>query len=693
MGKISGKANIKTAKLVKWQCRLTESDNAYYNEREKMKQREKLYSGANSLRPIVPGDTERDGSNKKAQHVRNIIFENIESQISSSIPQPKVTPRRKKDERLAEIIEVYLRNELDRLPFETINDMAERVSPMQGGVAFLVEWDNEKRTHTTVGELAVSMVHPIQLAPQPGVYTSIHDMDWVIVKVPTTKEAVRRKYGVNVESEGESEPEVRSADSVEASDSAVTQYVGYEKNDDGAINLYSWVNDVELEDLENYQARRVDGEILDAEPLGIPSDMAAILNTMPGLPLGMAMPAGISGLPTGIPAPGDISGLPVGPMGDLAGVPLPGLMPGLMPGSMQKQIPYYMPSVYPIVLQRSVSVYGKLFGNSDVDVIADQQNTVNRIEKKIIDRLLKAGTRISLPDRADMRLDPEDGERWYIKPDEKQLIDVYNFSGDISAEMAYLQNVYDEARQVIGVTDSFQGRRDPTATSGKAKEFAAAQTAGRLESKRIMKDAAYADLFELMFKFALAYSDEPRTIVTNNSRGEKEYLTFDRHEFLEIDENGEYYWNDQFLFSTDTSAPLASNREAMWQETRMNLQTGAFGDPTQTETLILFWSKMEELHYPGASSTKSFLEEKMEREQMAAQQAQQQMMAQQMMSAQGRQPAPQGMGPGPPMGQGAMPGELPDSGYTDAELNLPPQLMMAIDRQAQAAAMKDAGMR
>lgn len=51
----------------------------------------------------------------------------------------------------------------------------------------------------------------------------------------------------------------------------------------------------------------------------------------------------------------------------------------------------------------------------------------------------------------------------------------------------------------------------------------------------------------------------------------------------------------------------------------MNLQSGAFGDPTQTDTLILFWGKMEELHYPGAGTTKKFLEEKQEREQQAKQ--------------------------------------------------------------------------
>lgn len=50
----------------------------------------------------------------------------------------------------------------------------------------------------------------------------------------------------------------------------------------------------------------------------------------------------------------------------------------------------------------------------------------------------------------------------------------------------------------------------------------------------------------------------------------------------------------------------------------MNLQSGAFGDPTQVQTLILFWSKMELLHYPGAGETKAYLEEELQRQRMAA---------------------------------------------------------------------------
>lgn len=676
-------------KLTLWQRRLAQSDQAYSAEVDRMNDRERIYNGDNSLTPLVAGDLKRSGQPKKTSHVRNIVFENIESQVSSSIPQPKVTPRRKKDERLAEVIEHFLRNELDRLPFEVMNDMAERTVPIQGGVGFLIEWDNTRRTHTTVGEVDVGVIHPKQFAPQPGIYTGIGDMDWFIIKAPTTKEAVKRRYGVDVWMESESEPDVRGTGAEDASEDALTQYIGFERNANGGINRYSWVNDVELEDLENYQARRqpvcrkcgrvrpLPGQIINNAVTGGAGNLLPdpTRGSMGGLiPKGFSEReiagrmlseeiAGRAVLGGGGPEDGIMTGVEVEagkapeperydggpcpwcgckefesreqefeqvmlPMETATGLKIPGAQPGLdemgRPVMKPTLIPFYKPDIFPIVLQRSVSVYGQLLGNSDVDVIRDQQNTVNRMEQKIIDRLVKAGTRITLPDRADLRTDPEDGERWYIgNAADKAMIGLYEFKGDLQYELLYLANVYEEARQILGITDSFQGRQDSTATSGKAKEFAAAQSAGRLESKRVMKDAAYAEIFELMFKFWLAYSDEPRPVSYKDFRGETRYEEFNRYDFLEQDEDGQWYWNDQFLFSCDTSAPLASNREAMWQETRMNLQSGAFGDPASTETLILFWSKMEELHYPGAGTTKAFLEDRLEREHAQAQQAQQ----------------------------------------------------------------------
>ena len=446
------------AKLELWQRRLADSNRAYSAEVDRMNERERIYNGDHTLSPLVPGDTKKNGQKKKTSHVRNIVFENIESQVSSSIPQPKVTPRRKKDEHLADVIEHFLRNELDRLPFETMNDMAERTVPIQGGVGFLIEWDNARRTHTTVGEVDVGVIHPKQFAPQPGIYTGISDMDWFIIKNPTTKEAIKRRYGVDVHTESESEPDVRGTGDEDTSEDALTQYIGFERNARGGINRYSWVNDVELEDLENYQARRqpvckkcgrvrpLPGQIIGnavEDTMGpgnllpdpergfagglIPESVAGGDNALRaaiereaagralaaelagGVLQGGSLPgegilAGVDVEPGEAPEPKRYDGGPCPwcgskefetreqefeqvllPIRTDTGVEIPGARPGVdeqgRPVMQPTLVPFYKPDVYPIVLQRSVSVYGQLLGNSDVDVIRDQQNTVNRIEQ------------------------------------------------------------------------------------------------------------------------------------------------------------------------------------------------------------------------------------------------------------------------------------------------------------------------
>lgn len=618
------------SKLHLWQDRLQTNEAAYQDEIDKMDGREELYAGQKTLRPIVQGERKT-----QAVHVRNICAELIEAQTDSNIPQPKVTARRERDEDKAKLIEDMLRNELDRMPFEQFNDMMERTVPIQGGAAFLVEWDNTERTHYTIGELAVSALHPKQIIPQDGVYTGVEDMDYIILKIPQTKEYIRQRYGADVSEEGEQEPDVKGQNETPADD-MVTQYMAYYRNGKGGIGLYSWVCDTQLEDLEDYQARR----LRRCTQCGAVEPALSELDEIPDEPLPMrgnrkvcpycggtsweASEEGFEELPEPVMRS---DGSSIGGMiqraemsGELDEMGLPAVEIIEEP----EKIPFYKPDVFPIILQKNVSIYGRFLGDSDIDKIADQQNTTNRIEAKIIDKLLKSGSYITLPDEASIKVDADDMK--VIRPGSpaaKAMIGVYDLQGKTQQDMAYLAQVYEEARQVIGITDSFQGRQDHTATSGKAKEFAAAQTAGRLESKRVMKNAAYAALFETMFKFKLAYADEPRPVISNDIYGNAQYKSFNRYDFLEKDAAGQWCWNDQFLFSCDTSAPLASNREAMWQETRMNLSTGAFGDPGSIQTLILFWSKMELLHYPGAGETKAYLEDQLRRqqEQAAMQQA------------------------------------------------------------------------
>ena len=637
MGRTEEMTRDKQARLDYWKDWRDRNESALGDQADKMDEREALYRGeVREITPLTAKDRRKDGRFRVTTHLRNIIAENIESEVSSTIPQPKVTARRQSDEWRAKILEDMLRNELDRLPMETINDMMERTIPIQGGAYWLVEWDNAQKTHSTVGDVTVRMLHPKQVIPQDGVFTSVEDMDAVVLKLPQTRAYIKRVYGKDVEAEEEPEARTLDADADTAED-MVTQYVAYYRNDNGGIGKFSWVNDTILEDMEDFEARRLRrcqscGEIItDPEQKTCPT-------------------CGAAQIKEGEETEEDVfSAIQTG-----NGTQIPGAAAGMdemgLPVMQPTKLPYYKPDVFPLFLQKNVSVFGKLLGDSDADKIADQQNTVNRMETKIIDRFIKAGTRITLPDRADFRTDPEDGEKWLIgNAADAQMIGVYQFSGDLSQEMQYLAQVYEEARQALGITDSFQGRNDKTAQSGVAKQFAAAQSAGRLESKRVMKEAAYAELFKRIVMLKVAYADEPRGIVATDDRGQAKYEEFNRYDFYEQDERGEWYCileDDRFLYSCDTSTPLANNREQMWQDATQMFQMGAFGQPGSLDALLLFWTKLELLHYPGAGDTKEYLEKMYQAQQqqmMAQQQAQEQQaqMQAQMQQAQMEQQAQQ----------------------------------------------------
>ena len=78
------KATVKPAKLDIWQQRLADSDVAWKPETDRMDHREHLYNGDRKIRPLVTGDTQADGGQENTPHVRNVVFENIESQVSAA---------------------------------------------------------------------------------------------------------------------------------------------------------------------------------------------------------------------------------------------------------------------------------------------------------------------------------------------------------------------------------------------------------------------------------------------------------------------------------------------------------------------------------------------------------------------------------------------------------------------------------
>ena len=101
------------------------------------------------------GDLTIDGSEEQAKTGRNITYELIESQFSSYLPTTAVAPEvfSEKNERNAKSVEQLLKNKRNRLPFERMNDIDERYSPIYGGSVWLVEWDDSIKTHNTVGDV------------------------------------------------------------------------------------------------------------------------------------------------------------------------------------------------------------------------------------------------------------------------------------------------------------------------------------------------------------------------------------------------------------------------------------------------------------------------------------------------------------------------------------------------------------
>ena len=173
-----------------------------------------------------------------------------------------------------------------------------------------------------------------------------------------------------------------------------------------------------------------------------------------------------------------------------------------------------------------------------------------------------------------------------------------------------LNKIKQSGAKTLGITNTFQGREDNTAISSKAKQLQVQQTAGRLESKREMKKASLISLYELMFQFILAYSYEYRGYYTT-VKGQDEFKVYDNRLFL-VSRDGNYFYDDEYTFDIDLSASFEQDRQTMWQETRNNFASGAYGDPTQLETIKMYWENMYKLNYPGAKENLQYIEDRLQ---------------------------------------------------------------------------------
>ena len=535
------------------------------------------------------GSKEIDGSAEPATTVRNITYEMIESQVSSDIPPPKVDAAcySERRSRNAKNIERLLYSIRDKLPYEEMNDKDERFTYIYGGSVWYAEWDNSMRLGREVGGVRLYCLPPRDFIPQPNI-TSISDMEYCFLRFTTTRDEIQRRYKISAADIDLAEYDY---DSGSANDTdTVRMTVAFYKDENGEIGKFIFSGDLVLLDLPSYYRRKImvctvcKKEELECrcqkKKLREQNQIFERLRSDVILSDGAVIP-GYS--------PSFSDGAPTKSASDYV--------------MKRSEIPYYTPSSFPIVIRKNTSGDDQLFGQSDCEYLRPEQQAINKIESRILQKLLRAGITPIVPEDATISLNNSVfGQVIKMKPGESAAqYGKVDTTPDISQDIAEAERLYEHSKRILGISDALQGLSSAGNESGYARQLQISQATGRLESKRKMKHTAYAALDRIIFELYLAFADEGRSLVYKDAYGRIHNAEFNRYDFIEYDiSSGEYYYDDAYLFSVDLNGGAEYQREAIWQRNLENLKAGTLGDPTSPVTLLRYWQCQERAHYPHA---------------------------------------------------------------------------------------------
>lgn len=525
----------------------------------------------------IDKNTGEESKTRKTRNLRKMIYELIESKVDNSLPMPCIKPRDKADLALTDVTESYLKFEMDRILSEQENDRSERATYIDGTSWYKICWDSLDNNYTRSGDLRVDVLTADQLVPEPGC-RDYRLMNYCFERSDMSLSRIYDLYGRKII------PTENGINSVE-----VISY--YYKNNDGIIGrfMYSAASRQVISWDEDWQIRKVRRctACTTINPIGdvckncggvhfryenatteiLEEDIVQIHNPY-------------EERRTDDPTQTADTQIFL---------------------SAGTEVPFYRLRQLPFVPRLSISSVDSIYGISEVSILLEMQDSVNKILTKVEDKIMKSGAVVTKPDKMKLNDSDETFKILGVKTaEESAMVQTKQILADVSQDIAGAQLFYESARASSGVTESYQGQRDTTATSGKAKEISVMQSAGRLESLRVMKSAAFAGVYELMLKYLLAFSDETRRFVKILPDGKKQEMLWNKYAFLRRDKYGKIYYVDDFAFSTDPAATLSNNRVQMWQETLQQFTMGTLGNPQDPRTLKLYWNIMDSMQYPLA---------------------------------------------------------------------------------------------
>ena len=554
------------------------------NKKERLDFFRNLYESAkNSHADILSGFEENmaqykgsyaiDGGKENATTIRNITYEIIESQISSEIPQPKTDAAvySERKERAAHAVETLCRSLRSRLPFDELNDLDERYTYIYGGSVWFVEWDSTRDFGEVTGGVRVHCISPRDFIPQPSVY-SIEDMEYCFLQFTTTRGEVMRRYGITEEDSFLLEENLESE--CDDFNDTVSIIVTFYKDEYGNIGQFIFSGDLCLLDIENYYKRKT--KI--CKKCRQSEDACNCIGKRSFITL-------------------DIDYEEINCDTD---------------ADRLIRVPYYTPRSFPIVIRKNTSSEKSLFGQSDCKYIRPEQQAINKVESRILQKLLRSGVTPVVPEDANINVNNSVfGQVIKMKPGESMAqYGKVDTTPDISQDIAEAERLYNHSKRILGISDAYQGIGEYANESGVARRLRIQQASGRLESKRKMKHTAYAALDRIIFEHYLAFADEPRMLSYKDAYGRTHNECFDRHDFLVFDvSDRKFKYDDSYLFSVDQNAGGEYQRETLWERNLENLKSGTLGDPTSPKTLLRYWQCQERAHYPHARENVEYFSE------------------------------------------------------------------------------------
>lgn len=531
-------------------------------------------------------DSKGNETEERMKAIRKMVFELVENKVNPRIPAPKMTPRYYSDIEPVNATEALIKLEMNRMLSEDTHDESEHSCLIDSTSWFKVSWDPFDNTHERSGMPIVESCPVDTVFPQPGI-SNYKKLEYIFERKSITVAQALDLYG-------------RKVVSLQSND-LIPIVECYYLNEDRHVGKFVWVEEtlvVLANDLEWGMRRR--RECTDCHRI-LPIDSICPVCGSTNIKY-VGVKEQILTEPLDLVTNPYRTGDSIDEDTDETMVDENKQIPA------GTKIPFYLIRQLPYVPKRHIKVPKEIYGISEVQIHLESQDLANKLLNKAESKSSKSKTYVTK--LKDTRIDDSD-DISYIEVEsaqEGQSIQVKQVQADIQQEMIMSDYLYNGTKSTAGVSDTDQGKADPSARSGKAKQIQLMASQQRQAAPQLQRSIAYAGVYELIFKYLLAFCDEERSFVSLLPDGSSREEVWSKYMFLDQDKDGNFYYRDDFAWSIDSASEITEDRASMWQLIDNDFLNGTMGSEVDPyRALKMYWTMKDQAGYPTAKFALAFL--------------------------------------------------------------------------------------